>query len=465
MSNQNYNARDVNSALPLILTDLLRTGEETGSRNGRTKEFTHIGITLREPWRRELLVPHRKHNLAAQIAETMWILAGRNDIEFLSHYLPRAADFSDDGKVWRGGYGPRIRDWKGVDQIKYVVETLKADPNSRQAIIGIWDPKADTIENTRDRPCNDLIQFTLRKSVLEMSVYIRSNDAMWGWSGINTFEWSALHEIVAYLVGAAVGAVHFNVGSFHLYEVHWNKAGKICNSDPYPEIVDDSPRFYMDIYTLSEFDKLVNHWFDIEADIRGGYDMADAVNAFPEPMLQSWLRVIQWWWSGDDGYLIGLPRLKMSAGLSVQPKQVKKVDLIDRVIALHNDKDAAYGDSWCKRGEMLGIMANIARKVDRIESGKDTADETQLDTAMDLFVYSAKYLAWILNDNVPSRNMANEIMRAVAGNGGAPTPDGQTIQGIFAALEMAVVNHGERQPHIKDLLDLSWKLVTELSQP
>ena len=67
----------------------------------------------------------------------------------------------------------------------------------------------------------------------------------------------------------------------------------------------------------------------------------------------------------------------------------------EEVISLHRDKDAAYGDSWCKRGEMFSILPNIARKVDRLSSGKDTDDETQLDTAIDLYVYLAKYSCWL----------------------------------------------------------------------
>jgi thymidylate synthase len=81
----------------------------------------------------------------------MWVLAGRNDIEWLSAYLPRAADFSDDGITWRAGYGRRIRHWDcnpgdpGLDQHAYIVDTLREDPLSRQAVIGIWDPITDTL--------------------------------------------------------------------------------------------------------------------------------------------------------------------------------------------------------------------------------------------------------------------------------------------------------------------------------
>jgi NTP pyrophosphatase (non-canonical NTP hydrolase) len=79
------------------------------------------------------------------------------------------------------------------------------------------------------------------------------------------------------------------------------------------------------------------------------------------------------------------------------------------VINLHRSKDAAYGDSWKRRGEQISILANIARKVDRLaqvaNSGVTTADESTVDTAVDLFVYALKYLTYLADQDpaaVPS---------------------------------------------------------------
>ena len=61
-------------------------------------------------------------------------------------------------------------------------------------------------------------------------------------------------------------------------------------------------------------------------------------------------------------------------------------------------KHAAYGDSWKRRGETLGILANVARKVDRL--GKTDEHETALDTAVDLLVYLVKYEAWLRDQEI-----------------------------------------------------------------
>lgn len=71
----------------------------------------------------------------------------------------------------------------------------------------------------------------------------------------------------------------------------------------------------------------------------------------------------------------------------------------EAVRRLHRAKDAAYQDAWKRRGEVISILANIARKVDRLEYGLDgasaTAGESWPDTAADLLVYCLKYQAYL----------------------------------------------------------------------
>jgi len=389
--NRNYIFSNVNEALPVLMGDLLEA-DEVGSRAGRTHEMTHVGITLTQPWQREIVLPDRKASVAAQIVETMWVLSGRNDVEGLLPYLPRAADYSDDGKTWRSGYGPRLRDFYGVDQLAYVVDTLRASPGSRQAVAAIWDPQVDTRPG-KDIACNGWLSFSSRLGKLDFHIAIRSNDAMWGWSGINAFEWSALQEVIAGLLALQVGSLHFSVTSFHLYDIHWAKARRIAEQGG-SFLYDDSPRFNrLACTTVAGFDDLASQWFELEEQIRLGRPVD--VEAFPEPMLRSWLRVLQWYWSGDESFLAGLLHTRLAQACHVG---VKPPDFRSYVNALHAEKHAAYGDSWKRRGEP-GILANIARKIDRLESGVDTSDETQRDTAIDLLVYLCKYRCWLADQD------------------------------------------------------------------
>ena len=435
MSNHNYIFNNVNDALPALMRDLIVKGDEFGSRAGKTLELMHVGITLVSPQQREIVIPERKANIAAQIVETMWILSGRNDVAGLAHYLPRAADFSDDGVEWRAGYGPRLRNYHGVDQLAYIVDTLADNPSSRQAVATIWDPTVDT-KPGKDIACNNWLSFSSRHGKVDLQVGIRSNDAMWGWSGINAFEWSALLELVAVLTGSEMGSLHFATTSFHLYEQHWAKAQKIAEIDG-NFLYTDSPRMTLGEHPVLEgFDELAWGWFAVEESIRYGREVN--VDNFPDPMLRSWLRVLQWYWSGNEAFLKKLDRTRLQQACIVgvkpagqpQNEQLRLPDFLSFVNDLHSQKHAAYGDSWKRRGEYM-ILANIARKVDRLEGGKDTPDETQSDTAIDLMVYLAKYRSW-LSGGLGDPDEVEVILRKLPGKT-APN----TIVSSFEALESA----------------------------
>lgn len=393
-----------------------------------------VGLTLTNPTERYLTNTHRKHSITAQIAETMWVLSGRDDVEWLSHYLPRAKDFSDDGKVWAGAYGARLRAWPrrdgsddAIDQLAWLIEHLQKDPLSRRAVMSIFDPVRDQVPG-KDIPCNDFLDFKSRLGKLDLHVALRSNDLIWGWSGINQFEWSVLLEIVAALTNVQPGRLHFSIGSLHVYDRHWARATDIGKSEVLPS-ASPAPRFAPKEASVEYLDKLIRMWFELEERIRQGNPSGNldrAIGEFPEPMMRSWLWVLRWWWSASwsgETYLdpIKGTTLEMSARLSVQPQTGEKevdrptpkkeaeaeaepgtnVHINDKsfseyVADLHAAKHAGYGDSWKRRGELFSILPNIARKVDRLQQPGDNV-ETRADTAIDLLVYLLKYRWWLVD--------------------------------------------------------------------
>lgn len=402
---------DINEALPSLASILLDEGNLVGSRLGeQTKELTFVGITLANPLNREILLPTRKASLAAQIAESMWVLSGRDDIAWLSHYLPRAKDFSDDGEVWRGAYGPRLRRWPlhngpfiSQDQLAHVVGLLKEEPTTRRAVMSIYDPARDAAPG-KDIPCNDFLHFLARDGIVDLHVFTRSNDILWGWSGINAFEWSVLLEVVAGLTGLKVGQIHFSISSLHVYDRHFQRLEKLRADNPVDPFK-ESPRFKTSGWV--EFNDIVARWFDLENSIRTALMTvsAETIRDFPDPMLRSWLQVIAYHWSGNPAWLQGLngTPLYHAAMMSPVPPHRKPVQpagtpFTDFVARLHEQKHAAYGDSWKKRGELFSIIPNVARKVDRLGVSDD--NETAADTAIDLLVYLIKYRIWLVENEV-----------------------------------------------------------------
>lgn len=473
-------------ALLYNLTTLNKDGAVTPSRNGEMKEMTFNSFGVRNIRDRYINLEGRNVSLPAQIAETMWVLAGRNDVEFLQNYLPKAGLFSDDGVVWRGGYGPRIRNWDGVDQLDSVIKLLNKDPYTRRAVINIFNPAVDH-QDSKDIPCNNWLHFLYRDGKLDLHVATRSNDIIWGWSGINNFEWSMLLEVVAHFTKMEPGEIHYSISSLHLYETHYKKAQKIIDANgslfTYKlKTFTDNARytdipFGASLEDLEDFDEILGEWFFMEDRIRNGKATVEQlkhdISFFREPLLQAYLKVLLAWWSGRRSLYFGeLSSTPMQKCLETSPEPVnppkefkkspqmvplgytpfgvvaegentpevravptnkqdgldakflvvdefdasqinlspekqptdkvgtvgdpdpKKFErLSDYIVALHTAKDAAYGNSWRKRGEMLGIMANLARKVDRL--GKNGGGDTSLDTAIDLFVYSVKYRAYL----------------------------------------------------------------------
>lgn len=253
---------DMQSAFIWELNNIINHGEEVGSRLGdKTKEVLHRSFTIEHPERNLIITPHRANNPFAMWAETLWVLAGRNDLAFLSNYLPRAAEFSDDeGLTWRAGYGPRLRNWNGIDQLQEIVKILQADPNSRRAVIAIYDPDRDFVV-TKDTPCNDLLQFLIRDGKLHMSIYIRSNDIMWGWSAINSYEWSILQQVLASILNVGVGQVSYFIGSLHVYDRHYTRAKKILDNAIASIYTTTIQSIYPRVSSLEDLDEKLAEFF------------------------------------------------------------------------------------------------------------------------------------------------------------------------------------------------------------
>jgi len=108
----------------------------------------------------------------------LWILSGSDD-PWIYRYNRALVEYTDGG-VLRGAYGPRIRRWRGrVDQLDHVRRLLRRDPDSRQAVIQVYDPVKDT-RGYRDVPCTVSYRFFLRSGRLRMHTTMRSNDVWLG---------------------------------------------------------------------------------------------------------------------------------------------------------------------------------------------------------------------------------------------------------------------------------------------
>lgn len=199
-----------------LLSDILHLGELTAPRGLTTSELMQRTIKFNMCYP-VITVASRKLNYRFMAAEARWILTGDNQVATIAPYNSRIAEFSDDGKVFFGAYGPKV-----VAQLPYVVGKLRADPSTRQAGLTLW---RENPPPTKDTPCTVAIFFTLRHQQLHCHVFMRSSDA---WLGVpyDVFNFSMLAYLVCGLLanGTRPGWLYLTAASSHLYEQDWTKA-------------------------------------------------------------------------------------------------------------------------------------------------------------------------------------------------------------------------------------------------
>lgn len=456
------------------LSEIDLSGYEIVVRGSLTRELTARTFRIVHPTQRYISVQGRLNSVVATVAETVWVLAGRSDLEFLIRYLPRARNFSDDGRTWRAGYGPRLRNWHGTDQLREVVKLLRADPTSRRAAISLIDPAAD-FTDSRDVPCNNWIHFIQRNNRLDMSIAVRSNDVIWGFSGINTFEWSVLHEVVARAIDARVGSQHWLVSSMHLYERHFDRAATVLRLGPGTGVYNRGATTVPYEGSWEDLQDHLDEWFHVEDLIRRGLPNAvDAVDAYPEPLFRTFLRIVHSHWLMRVGDMEGARRaidpLKgTDAGIAMGDYLARhgaagetEVDTIsspagsttlgelrEDLRTLHRRKSAAYGDSWKRRGELVGVLANVARKVDRLENlGSFPAGdpESWSDTVTDLAIYLIKYLTYLAD-------VDSEVAQTLFG-GDSPHGYSDGVEGFEFLLTALEPIEGDRRTTLNDLVGM-----------
>jgi thymidylate synthase len=239
-----------------------------------------VSVEIHNPLKRVLNMPGRNNSLPAACAETLWVLAGRNDVEWLQFYLPRAPDFSDDGKTWRAGYGPRLRgttrddedEIERCDQFHHVVWELKKDPTSRRAVIDLLEPPNDytalhRVGGTKDFSCNLTLSFMVRGGKLDLVVFCRSQDLIWGASGINWFEFTVMQELVANMIGVPVGIYYHVTNNLHVYSRHFNLVEKMANQT-LESTYNWLPPDYEPVKSIENMDDTLKSFFKIEEMIR-----------------------------------------------------------------------------------------------------------------------------------------------------------------------------------------------------
>lgn len=214
--------RNPNDAFPLTMKMLKTDGVEVSSRAGDGKSSTTVEfpeavqVIFTHPCERVLFHSKRQINPFLHFFEPLWIIAGRDDVGFLAGIVKRMASFSDDGEHFYGAYGHRLR--YPIDQISEAITRLRKNPHDRQCVLQIRS-QLDMRYAGRDMPCNTSAALKIRDGALNMHVFNRSNDAIWGGpaGGTNHPQFTTLQEYLARKIGVDVGRYTITTDSMHAY--------------------------------------------------------------------------------------------------------------------------------------------------------------------------------------------------------------------------------------------------------
>lgn len=217
-----------------LLQHVLTNGKQKSDRTG-TGTRSVFGAQMRFDLSQGFpLVTTKKVHFKSVVAELLWFLSGSTNVKDLQAMGCKIWDewVDEDGKLGPI-YGKQWRNWsnpqthrngmvtdKAIDQIAQVVDSIKANPDSRRHIVSAWNV-AD-IPRMALAPCHALFQFDVTDGKLSCQLYQRSADLFLG-VPFNIASYALLTHMVALECGLQVGDFIWTGGDCHIYNNHMDQ--------------------------------------------------------------------------------------------------------------------------------------------------------------------------------------------------------------------------------------------------
>lgn len=210
-----------------LLRRVMAEGVVKGDRTG-TGTRSVFGHQMRFDLSRGFpLVTTKKLHLRSIIHELLWFIAGETNIDYLRKNAVTIWDeWADEGGELGPVYGKQWRSWAKpdggtVDQIQWVINEIKRNPDSRRLVVSAWNP-AD-LDKMALPPCHCLFQFYVAEGKLSCQLYQRSADIFLG-VPFNIASYALLTAMMAQVTGLKPGDFVHTFGDAHLYSNHIEQA-------------------------------------------------------------------------------------------------------------------------------------------------------------------------------------------------------------------------------------------------
>lgn len=213
-----------------LVQHVLKYGKETAPRGMKTREIEDAVIRIKDARNTLPLNVNRGTVPGIGAVEACQLLASVSKPKLVIEVGPAFSNFAEDNGIFHGAYGLRT-----AGQYEEIIKRLKADPDTRQAVVTIWNPKLDLLPQKRDYPCTILHQFRIRDNKLNMTVFMRSND-VWLGAAYDFFQFTRVQLAIASILGIEPGEYTHHVGSLHIYEQHYEVAKELKYTDKYEDV-------------------------------------------------------------------------------------------------------------------------------------------------------------------------------------------------------------------------------------
>jgi len=219
---------NLNQAFVEELVDLKFNGEEVKSRGFTQKEKLFCSFIIKDPTDLKIKVPARKFNEDYAVLEWLWYLTSNCEVSNIGKFADIWNKIADEDNLVESNYGSYIKPaWYDL------VNELLNDRDTRRATCVINQPH-HRWKNPNDYPCTHYIHFFIRGDALHLGVYMRSNDAVFGFCNdvftFALFQQLMLNELNSRGANLKLGNYYHSAGSFHVYDRHYEMLEKISKN-------------------------------------------------------------------------------------------------------------------------------------------------------------------------------------------------------------------------------------------